>query len=224
MDNPIPALNPAEVRVLGALVEKQLTTPDYYPLTLNALLNACNQLTNREPVVAFDESTVTRAIEDLREKRLAGQFQGAESRVAKYKHALTDALLLTPAEVALLCVLLLRGPQTIGELRTRAERMFAFETLAEVGEVLAALASHQPQALVAKLPRQPGTKEARYAHLLGGPIASAAIEPTVQAHSASAVASPEAERVDRLETEVAALRREVAELKEQLATFRRQLE
>jgi len=224
MDNPIPALNPAEVRVLGALVEKQITTPDYYPLTLNALVNACNQLTNREPVVAFDESTVTRAIEDLREKRLAAQFQGAESRVEKYKHALTDALLLTPAEVALLCVLLLRGPQTMGELRTRAERMFAFETLAEVGEVLAALASHQPQALVAKLPRQPGTKEARYAHLLGGPIESAAIAPTVQAHSASAVASPEAQRVDRLETEVAALRREVAELKEQLATFRRQLE
>lgn len=158
MDNPIPALNLAEVRVLGALVEKQITTPDYYPLTLNALVNACNQLTNREPVVAFDETTVTSAIDGLRAKRLAAQFQGAESRVAKYKHALTDALLLTPVEVALLCVLMLRGPRPSGELRTRAERMFTFESLAEVGEVLHALSTRQPQALVAKLPRQPARR------------------------------------------------------------------
>src|SRR6059058_2560542 len=123
MDDPIPPLNPTEVRVLGALVEKQLTTPDYYPLTLNALTNACNQLTNRDPVVSFDDQTVVRALDSLREKRLATVYQGAESRVAKYKHTLTDAVLLTPAETALLCVMMLRGPQTIGELRNSTERM-----------------------------------------------------------------------------------------------------
>src|SRR5947207_13121406 len=118
MDDPLPPLNAPEIRVLGSLIEKQITTPDYYPLTLNALTNACNQLTNRDPVVSFDDQTVVRALDNLREKRLATVYQGAESRVAKYKHTLNDALLLTPAETALLCVLMLRGPQTIGELRT----------------------------------------------------------------------------------------------------------
>src|ERR1044071_6187302 len=111
MDDPLPPLNPSEVRVLGSLIEKQITTPDYYPLTLNALMNACNQLSNRDPVVPFDETVIVRAIDGLREKRLATLFSGQESRVAKYKHTLTDALLLTPAEVALLTVLMLRGPQ-----------------------------------------------------------------------------------------------------------------
>src|SRR5688572_27120810 len=173
MDDPIPPLSAAEVRVLGSLIEKQITTPDYYPLTLNALTNACNQLTNRDPVVSFDETVVVRALDALREKRLATMFTGQESRVAKYKHTLTDALLLTPAEVALLCVLMLRGPQTIGELRTRSERLFSFDTLPEVEETLNALASRQPQALVTKLPRQPGTKESRYAQLLSGSIETA---------------------------------------------------
>src|SRR4051794_14618672 len=159
MDDPLPPLNAAEVRVLGSLIEKQITTPDYYPLSLNALTNACNQLTNREPVVSFDETTVVRAIDGLREKRLATLFTGGESRVAKYKHTLNDALLLTPAETALLNVLMLRGPQTIGELRTRAERLYAFESPADVEETLSALSIRQPQPLVAKLPRQPGTKE-----------------------------------------------------------------
>src|SRR5687767_5322635 len=159
MDDPITLLNAAEVRVLGALIEKQITTPDYYPLTLNALTNACNQLTNREPVVAFEESTVVRALDGLRDKRLATLFTGQESRVAKYKHSLTDALLLTPGELALLCVLMLRGPQTIGELRTRSERLFNFDSVPEVEETLNALAARQPQPLVAKLPRQPGTKD-----------------------------------------------------------------
>src|SRR6185436_4170800 len=143
---------------------------DYYPLTLNALVNACNQLSNREPVVSFDENTVVAALAGLRDKRLASMFSGQESRVAKYKHTLTDALLLTPAEVALLCVLMLRGPQTMGELRTRSERLFKFDTLPEVEEALNALAARQPQALVTKLARQPGTKESRYAQLLSGPI------------------------------------------------------
>src|SRR5262249_46905785 len=128
MGDPLPPLNPNEVRVLGSLIEKAITTPDYYPLSLNALTNACNQLSNREPVMALEENHVVRALDALRDKRLATLFSGGESRVAKYKHTLTDALLLTPAEVALLTVLMLRGPQTVGELRTRSERLFAFET------------------------------------------------------------------------------------------------
>lgn len=227
MDDPIPPLAAAEVRVLGALIEKQITTPDYYPLTLNALTNACNQLTNREPVVAFDDQTVVRALDSLRDKRLATLFSGAESRVAKYKHTLTDALLLTPGEVALLCVLMLRGPQTVGELRTRSERLFSFDTLAEVEEALQALAARQPQPLVVKLPRQPGTKESRYTHLLSGPPETPpAGAPTATERSeAEAVAAPARdERIARLEQDTAELRRELAELKQQFADFRKQFE
>src|SRR5258706_4667375 len=144
MDQPLSA---SEVRVRGSLIEKQITTPDYYPLTLNALTNACNQLTNRDPVVSFAENSVVRALDGLREKRLATLFSGADSRVPKYKHTLTDALLLTPGEVGLLCVLMLRGPQTIGELRTRSERLFAFDSLPEVEDTLNALLTRQPQPL-----------------------------------------------------------------------------
>ncbi|HVU24702.1 MAG TPA: YceH family protein, partial [Opitutus sp.] len=204
----------AELRVLGALVEKQITTPDYYPLSLNALTNACNQLTNREPVVAYDEQEVLRALERLRDKRLATVFAGAESRVAKYKHTLTDRLLLTPAETALLTVLILRGPQTVGELRTRAERLFAFDTLAETEETLNTLAARQPQPLVAKLPRQPGTKESRYAQLLSGPPAPSGDAPTSTA-PASAAAATDGDRLTRLEQELADLKREFAEFRKQ---------
>jgi len=211
MDDPIPSLAAHEARVLGSLIEKQLTTPDYYPLTLNALTNACNQLSNRDPVVSYDENTVVRAIEVLREKRLATLYSGGESRVAKYKHTLTDALLLTPAEVALLCVLLLRGPQTVGELRTRTERLFKFDNLPEVEAALHALAARQPQPLVAKLPRQPGTKESRYAQLLSE--AERAVPP---APAESAPPAPAPDRFAQLEAEVAALRREFDELKRKL--------
>jgi uncharacterized protein YceH (UPF0502 family) len=226
MDDALPPLDAAEVRVLGALIEKQITTPDYYPLTLNALTNACNQLTNREPVVSFDEHTVVRALDKLRDKRLATLFTGAESRVAKYKHTLTDAILLTPAEVALLCVLMLRGPQTLGELRTRSERLFTFDNMPEVEETLDALAARQPQALVAKLPRQPGTKEARYAHLLSGPIDTAklATDPSVRAETATLAVRAENERITKLEEETMALRRELTELRLQFAEFRKQFE
>ena len=229
MDDALSPLNAAEARVLGSLIEKQITTPDYYPLTLNALTNACNQLTNREPVVAFDETTVVRAIEGLRGKRLATLFAGQESRVAKYKHTLTDALLLTPAEVALLCVLLLRGPQTIGELRTRCERMFAFDTLPEVEEALNGLATRQPQSLVAKLPRQPGTKESRYAQLLSGPAESwlrlPATESDSSAGSQSHSSREPATALVRVENErIAKLEQEVAELKQQFAEFKKQFE
>lgn len=218
--------------MLGSLIEKQITTPDYYPLSLNALTNACNQLTNRDPVMTLDESAVAGAIEGLREKHLATAFHGAESRVARYKHTFTDAILLTPAEVALLCVLLLRGPQTVGELRTRSERLFAFDNLTEVESVLTELASRQPQPLVAKLPRQPGTKEARHAHLLCGPVEPARAEtaaqpaggePTRPAPTAAAGPS-DFERIARLETEIADLRRELVDLRQQFADFHRQFE
>jgi uncharacterized protein len=226
MDEPIPTLEPAEIRVLGALIEKQITTPDYYPLTLNALTNACNQINNRDPVVAFDETTVVRAVDALREKRLATLFTGQESRVAKYKHALTDVLLLTPAELAVLCVLMLRGPQTLGELRTRCERLFAFDTLAEVEETLSALAGRQPQPLVIKLPRQPGTKESRFVHLLSARVETptADTEAPAKVEPASPAPRADTERIARLEDEIAALRSEVAELQKNYSEFRRQFE
>jgi uncharacterized protein YceH (UPF0502 family) len=222
MDDPLPPLFPVEARVLGSLIEKAITTPDYYPLSLNALTNACNQLSNREPVVSFDEATVVRALDSLRDKRLASLYSGQESRVARYKHTLTDALLLTPAEVALLCVLMLRGPQTVGELRTRTERLFKFDALPEVEEILNALASRAPQQLTQKLPRAPGTKEARGTHLLSSPPGVAAA-PT--AESAPPPPAPMADdRVARLEAEVAALRTEVAALRAELVEFRRQFD
>jgi uncharacterized protein YceH (UPF0502 family) len=226
MDDPLPPLDPAEVRVLGSLIEKQITTPDYYPLTLNALTNACNQLTNREPVVAFDEQTVVRALDGLRDKRLATLFTGAESRVAKYKHTLTDALLLTPGEVALLCVLMLRGPQTLGELRTRSERLFNFDSMPEVEETLTALAARQPQPLVAKLPRQPGTKESRYVHLLSGaaPTVAPAADITVRPEPATLAVRAENERIAKLEADVLELRRQLGELEQKFADFRKQFE
>lgn len=227
MDEPLPPLNPHEIRVLGCLVEKAVTTPDYYPLTLNSLTLACNQQSNRDPVVAFDETTVVRALDGLREKRLASVFTGAESRVAKYKHALTDARLLTPAEVGLLCMLMLRGPQTLAELRTRTERFQPFESLAEVEEALQVLAARQPQPLVVKLPRLPGTKEPRYAHLLAGPIDVATLAAgaaTPAPEPATLLVRAENDRLAHLTAEVAALRTELAELRQQFADFRQQFE
>src|SRR3954469_15921629 len=216
MDEPIPPLSAAEVRVLGTLIEKSVTTPDYYPLSLGSLTNACNQLTNRDPVVSYEESDVVRALDGLREKRLATQFHGADSRVPKYKHALTDVILLTPGELALLCVLMLRGPQTLGELRSRTERLFTFTALADVEESLTALSLRRPNALVEKLPRQFGMKEARYTHLLSGPPGSvvpsepAAPEPLASDESAPPVASPiQEDRIAKLEEECEVLRREV---------------
>lgn len=228
MDEPLPPLTAAEVRVLGALLEKQITTPEYYPLSLNALTNACNQLTNRDPVVAYNDQTVIRAVDGLREKHLAVHFSGADSRVAKYKHTFPEALRVSPAEVAVLCVLMLRGPQTVGELRTRSERLHPFENLAQVEDVLRALAARPDQPLVVKLPRQPGTKEPRYMHLLSGPpdIAAAAPEPAAapDAMANTGSAGPEVDRLTKIEAECAELRRELAELKQQFADFRRQFE
>ncbi len=214
-------LSATEVRVLGALVEKSIATPEYYPLSLNALTNACNQLTNRDPVMALEEAEVTRALETLRVHRLASVYHGSESRVPKYKHSLTYAILLTPAEVALLCVLMLRGPQTVGELRTRTERLFAFDALPEVEEVLNTLATRTPDPLVAKLLRQPGTKESRYTHLLCGPVETPATPSVTESSPAPAV--PPTVPLDA-EARIARLEAEVAALQEQFAQFKKQFE
>jgi len=212
-------LNSAEARVLGALVEKDITTPDYYPLSLNALINACNQKNNREPVTNFDEETVRLALRNLSDKHLAGTAGGADSRVTKYEHRLQEVFNFTRQETALICVLLLRGPQTPGELRGRTERMYQFEHLDDVLSGLQQLMRREPP-LAKALGRRPGTKEIRYAHLLSGDVE--AWEPPAEIASNSG--SAEAERIIQLEEQVAALRNEVAELKQQMAEFRKQFE
>ena len=212
-------LNAAEARVLGSLVEKDITTPDYYPLSLNALINACNQKNNREPVTNFDEETVRLALRNLSDKRLAGPAGGADGRVTKYEHRLQEVFNFTRPETAILCVLLLRGPQTPGELRGRTERMHRFEDLDEVLSGLQQLMRREPP-LAKALGRRPGTKEIRYAHLLSGDVE--AWEPP--AETASSSASADAERLIQLEEQVASLRSEVAELKQQMAEFKKQFE
>jgi uncharacterized protein len=212
-------LNPAEARVLGALIEKDITTPDYYPLSLNALINACNQKNNREPVTNFDEETVRLALRNLSDKRLAGPASGADGRVTKYEHRLQEVFNFTRPETAILCVLLLRGPQMPGELRGRTERMHRFEDLDEVLSGLQQLMRREPP-LAKALGRRPGTKEIRYAHLLSGDVE--AWEPP--AETASSSGSADAERLIQLEEQVATLRNEVAELKQQMADFRKQFE
>jgi len=213
-------LNAAEARVLGSLVEKDVTTPDYYPLSLNALVNACNQKNNRDPVTNFDEETVRLALRNLSEKRLAGSASGADSRVTKYEHRLQEVFNFTRAETAILCVLLLRGPQTPGELRGRTERMHRFEDLDEVLSGLQQLMRRDPP-LAKALGRRPGTKEIRYMHLLSGDVES--WEPPVEAAHRSDN-SADAERIVQLEEHVASLQKEVAELKQQFAEFRKQFE
>ena len=212
-------LNPAEARVLGALVEKDITTPDYYPLSLNALINACNQKNNREPVTNFDEETVRLALRNLSDKRLAGPAGGADGRVTKYEHRLQEVFNFTRPETAILCVLLLRGPQTPGELRGRTERMHRFEDLDEVLSGLQQLMRREPP-LAKALGRRPGTKEIRYAHLLSGDVE--AWEPP--AETGSSGVTDENERVAHLEAQVSALQSEVAELRQQMADFRKQFE
>lgn len=210
-------LDADEVRVLGSLLEKEITTPEYYPLSLNALLNACNQKSNRDPAVHFDEDTVERALYTLRDKGLALNITGAGSRVPKFGHRLSEKLNLGRRELAILCELMVRGPQTLGELRTRAERMHPFDDLAEVESVLDRM---MPE-LVTKLPRRPGEKEARYAHLLSGtPEMAIASDEQVS----DFVATPRFDRMAQLEAEVAALRRELEDLKQQFAGFQKQFE
>jgi uncharacterized protein YceH (UPF0502 family) len=210
--------------VLGSLIEKQVTTPEYYPLTLNSLMLACNQKNNRTPVTTYDETAVAQALETLREKNLAYVFYGSTSRVPKYKHVLPEVMHLSPPELALICVLLLRGPQTTGELATRAFRMHEFSGLEEVESTLNALMSREPDPLVVRLPRQPGQKEARFAHLLSG-------EPNLEvfAEVEASSSSPrrrggDSERVEKLEQELATLATEVRGLQQQFEEFKKQFE
>ena len=213
-------LSPVEARVLGALIEKDITTPDYYPLSLNALVNACNQKNNRDPVMNLDENTVRDALYSLQEKRLAGPASGADSRVTKYEHRAQEVFNFTRAETAIICVLLLRGPQTPGELRGRTERMHRFEELSDVQSTVQKLMQRDP-GLVKMLPRQPGTKESRYAHLLSGDVEGSAAPMEA---ATSAASSDGDERIARLENELADLRREFGELKQQVESFRKQFE
>ena len=206
-------LTAVEARVLGALVEKEITTPEYYPLSLNALVNACNQKNNREPVMQLDEDEVRQALHGLEDDRLAGPRRGSDSRVTKYEHHLQEVFNFTRGEVAILCVLLLRGPQTPGELRSRTERMHRFEELDDVLSALQRLMQREPP-LARTLPRQPGTKEIRYMHLLSGEMPLEAAQPAATSAMDDSAAN---ERLLQLESEVATLKQELQELKEQVA-------
>jgi hypothetical protein len=210
-------LTPPEARVLGALIEKEVTTPEYYPLSLNALINACNQRSNREPVMDLDEEAVRLALHGLEDDGLAGRARSADGRVTKYEHWLGEAFNFSRAETALVCVLLLRGPQTPGELRGRTERMHRFEEIADVLAGLQKLMEREPS-LAVMLPRQPGTKESRYAHLLSGPVEAAAV---VQQYAPAPAYTPaftgeagdQDGRLAQLEATVAQLKADLESLK-----------
>ena len=200
-------LNDQEVRVLGALIEKEITTPDYYPLSLNALAAACNQTSNRNPVVHYDEQTVVQALDTLREKKLVHIVDRGESRVTKYRHVLYETLNMSRPVIAVMCVLMLRGPQTVGEIRTRTSRLYDFTSLEQVETTLNGLMSGESP-LITRLARQSGQKEVRYAHLLSGEVTFTEPEPEAEAQ-------PQVDRIAKLE-------REVEELKRQFEEFRRQ--
>jgi uncharacterized protein YceH (UPF0502 family) len=208
-------ITPIEARVLGSLVEKEISTPEYYPLSLNALVNACNQKNNREPAMHLDEEAVRDALRSLEDQRLAGPARGAESRVTKYEHHLQEAFNFTRGETAVLCELLLRGPQTPGELRSRTERLYRFEEVADVLSVLDRFMQRDP-ALVAALARQPGTREVRYTQLLTGEQVMPAPSP-----GEPAVAGNTQDRLLQLEADLAQLRQEIDQMREQLAALAR---
>lgn len=209
-------LTAAEARILGSLIEKEITTPDYYPLSLNALINACNQRSNREPIMDLDEDDVRQALHGLEAKQIAGRARSADGRVTKYEHWLGEAFNFSRAETALVCVLLLRGPQTPGELRGRTERLHEFTEISDVTNGLQKLMEREP-ALVALLPRQPGARESRYAHLLCGQVefATANAADSPEAEPAQATSRYE-ERIAQLESTVAELRGEIAALREKI--------
>lgn len=214
-------LNEFEARVLGSLVEKQLTTPEYYPLTLNALTAACNQKSNRDPVMSLGETEILAAIDSLRDKNLVYLYYGSTSRTVKYKHMLPNVFELEPPAVALVALLLLRGPQTVGELRGRSDRLYEFSGLEEVQQTLDELAD-RPEPLVLRLERQPGQKEPRYAHLLSGEIDPSTI--AAQSVVTSSAGPAENERIGRLENEIEALRSELERFKGEFTEFRKQFE
>jgi len=220
------ALTPIEARVLGSLIEKEITTPEYYPLSLNALTNACTQKSNRDPVLHLEEYEVRKALNHLESQSLVRSVSASDSRVTKFEHRLQDVFNFYRPEIPIICELLLRGPQTPGELRTRASRMHAFEDLESVHSALERLAKREPP-LVTLLPRQPGTKEARYAHLLGDSEPTAPPAANSTAASREPLLSPESSSGDRLESlaeEIAQLRDQIADLKSQFAAFRKQFD
>lgn len=210
-------LTEIEARIIGSLVEKQLTTPEYYPLTLNALVAACNQKTNREPVVNYTESMVSQTLDDLRDKNLVYVFYGSNSRVPKYKHIFGDYFELEPSEVAVLSVLMLRGAQTIGELHQRTHRLYEFTGLGDVNETLEGLLKRD-EPLITKLERAPGQKEARYAHLLCGEVINYTPPERVSRSTAND------ERVEKLEQELETLKSEFTSFREEFAEFKKQFE
>jgi uncharacterized protein YceH (UPF0502 family) len=213
-------LNEIEVRILGALIEKQLTTPEYYPLTLNALVAACNQKTNREPVTSYSEPEIQNTLDSLREeKNLVYVFYGSTSRVPKYKHILPQRFELDEPETAVMCVLMLRGAQTIGEIRDRTGRLYEFSGLGEVQETLDGLTKKE-EPLIVKLERQPGQKEARYAHLLSGEV----IQMSFVSRSSAGNSDAQNERVEKLESELENLRSEFNLFRESFEEFKKQFE
>jgi uncharacterized protein len=220
-------LTEIETRVLGSLVEKDITTPDYYPLSLNALVNACNQKNNRDPVMTLDEAEVRQALNALQGKRFAGPAGGADSRVPKFEHRLQEVFNFDRREIAIVCVLLLRGAQTPGELRGRTDRMYHFEALEDLVSTLERLAQREPP-LVTVLPRQPGTKESRYMHLFsGGPPEQTNVAPLTEERAHSTMGSraiTDDDRLSKLEEEVSRLRAELSDVQQQLSAFRKQFE
>lgn len=211
-------LTDVDVRVLGSLIEKEQTTPEYYPLSLNALVTACNQSSNRDPVVKYDEGTVSRSIDALRQRGMVRAVKGIDARVSKYSHRIEDVLNLNIQELAILCVLFLRGAQTSGELRTRTERIESFQDLTAVEATLDRLITRE---LVVRLPRQPGQKEVRYAHLLAGEVQAAA-QPSMVAPATAT--SSTADRIAALEAAVEHLKTELGDLRAQVVAFRAQFE
>ena len=214
------SLDPVAVRVIGSLIEKELSTPDHYPLSLNALTSACNQSSNRDPVMSLEETTVSQAIDTLRRQGLVRSIQAIGSRVPKYQHLLAETAELTRAELAVLCVLALRGPQTQAEVRTRAARLMPDEDTTGIDTALEALATRESQPVVARLQRRPGQKEARYAHLLGGDVT----EGVADAPQPVSSPTPAADRIAALEELAQEFSKEIADLRAQLASFRKQFE
>jgi len=212
-------LTDTEVRVLGSLIEKDITTPDYYPLSLNALVNACNQKNNRDPVMSLDEDSVRYALSSLQEKRLAGPAGGADSRVTKYEHRLQEVFNFDRRETAIVCVLLLRGAQTPGELRGRSERMYRFDTLDDAQSTLQKLIDRQ---LVKALARQPGTKESRYVHLFAGDVPDEAAQALPPTRTSASAGDHVDARITALESEISSLKDQISDLRRELSEFKQQ--
>lgn len=217
-------LNAMEARVLGSLIEKQVTTPEYYPLTLNALTNACNQKNNRDPVLELEETTVVRAIDSLREKSLVSTVTGAGIRVPKYKHNFDETFALSRSEVAIMCVLLLRGPQTTGELRSHTGSMYSFESINDVETALTTLIQRENIPLVRKLPRQAGQKEQRYIHILTNDTGPTKEDYLALPELARLHVIAENERIAQLEKDAAEFRQQINELQKQFNEFKKQFE